>query len=131
MTASRPGVLSTDTEGWQAFAFFNTEKPTDCPRRIWCAYYIYIYPQTTAPFLNKIREFTNEIAILLIKGFSQQTSAEKGPDALDGMGRGQQLGIPKSTNLSWFSRRKNVTVNGLVENLQETMVFTMKHRAFL
>jgi hypothetical protein len=30
---------------------------------------IYIYPQTTAPFLNKIREFTNEIAILLIKGF--------------------------------------------------------------
>ena len=69
MTASRPGVLSTDTEGWPAFAFFNTEKPTDCPRRIWCAYYIYIYPQTTAPFLNKIREFTNEIAILLIKGF--------------------------------------------------------------
>ena len=78
MTASRPGVLSTDTEGWQAFAFFNTEKPIDCPRRIWCAYSIYIHKQLLL-FSTKLGNSPTKLRFCWSKGFPNKHPLKRVP----------------------------------------------------
>ena len=80
MTASRPGVLSTDTAGWQAFAFFNTEKPTDRPRRIWCAYYIYIYiHKQLLLFSTKLGNSPTKLRFCWSKGFPNKHPLKRVP----------------------------------------------------